>query len=391
MKKLGLIIALTASVALTGCAAGGNGGEYNPLDYVELGEYKGLEVIRPTHEVTQEEIDDEMNLLLSSKAEVEEVTEGSVVEGDTVNIDYEGKKDGVAFDGGTAKGYDLTIGSHAFIDGFEDGLVGVNVGDTVDLNLTFPEQYQAADLAGQDVVFTVKVNSIKRTHLPELTDDFIKEVSEGEFSTIADYTESLKEQIKSEYTEYLDTQMYEDLWNKVLANTTVKKDFPQDVLQDKISKMVLNAQQYAKTYNMEFEDFIQQYMGLTKEQFNQKASDYASTAAKESMVLKAIADAEGIVLSEEEVNEAVDKYVEMYAYNSAEEFIEDNDMDQFREYILTSKVQQFLADNAVITEGTEEEAQAQRAANEEETQESSDSDTSQDEKGGLSEYLKNNK
>lgn len=387
MKKISILIAIAASLALTGCGANANG-EYNPLDYIELGEYKGLSVIRPVHEVTQEEIDDEINLLLSSKAEVEEIKEGTVANGDTVNIDYEGKKDGVAFAGGTAQGYDLTIGSHAFIDGFEDGLVGVKVGDTVDLNLTFPEQYQSEELAGQDVVFTVTVNSIKRTNLPELTNDFIKEISEGEYSTIEEYTESLKDQIVSEYTEYLDSQMYEDLWNKVLDSTTVKKDFPQEVLQDKISKMVLNAQQYAKTYNMEFEDFIQQYMGLTKEEFNKKASDYASTAAKESMVLKAIADAEGINLTEEEINEAIDKYVAMYAYNTAEEFIEDNDMDQFKEYILTSKVQKFLADNAVITEGSEEEAEAQRQSADNEVSEDS---ATEGESGGLSEYLKNNK
>ena len=149
--------------------------DYKALDYVELGEYKGLTVeVSPTT-VTDEEVIKQIRANAGSDI-LEEVTEGTVEEGDTANIDYEGKLDGEAFDGGTAKDTDLEIGSGTFIPGFEDGLIGVKIGDTVDLPLTFPENY-TEELAGKDVVFTVTVNSVKR--MPELTDDLVNQITDG--------------------------------------------------------------------------------------------------------------------------------------------------------------------------------------------------------------------
>ena len=136
--------------------------DYNALDYVTLGEYKGLTVQDQPVEVTEEQIDSEVEYYIQLADALESVTEGTVEEGDTANIDYEGKLNGEAFDGGTAKGYDLIIGSDSFIDGFEDGLIGVAVGETVDLPLTFPENYGNEELAGQDVVFTVTVNVCRK-------------------------------------------------------------------------------------------------------------------------------------------------------------------------------------------------------------------------------------
>ena len=194
-KRTAYLLILSLILSLTGCggtggSAGNAGGaaaasqsENSALDtadlskLVTLGQYKNLELSVNSAKVTQEDIDAQIENALSSEAEQVEVTNRAVKEGDIVNIDYEGKKDGVAFDGGTAQGYDLTIGSGTFIDGFEDGLIGAKIGDTLDLNLTFPENYGAAELAGQDVVFTVKVNSIKEEKLPELTDELAKKIN----------------------------------------------------------------------------------------------------------------------------------------------------------------------------------------------------------------------
>lgn len=333
---------------LTGCTAE-DVSSLDPEKYIQLGEYKGLTAERINHEVTREEIDEEINLLLQSAAEFKDVVDRAVREGDTVNIDYEGKLDGVTFDGGTAQGYDLEIGSDSFIDGFEDGLIGVNLGDTVDLNLTFPTEYHSAELAGKDVVFTVTVNGIKEKELPEFTDDLINELSGGQYTKTADYIEALKQQIALEYTEKADLEMYNTLWQTAVDNATLLKDLPSDYVQGKVSTTLLNAQKMAKEYGMSQDDFIKQYMGLSADEFTAQAAEFGERAAKESLVLLAIAKKEGLELTEEEIEKGVQEYVELYGYSSVEDFKKDNDMEQFKEYILKSKVQDFLADNAVIT------------------------------------------
>lgn len=337
--------------AVTGCSSSKDS-ELNPFEYIELGQYKGLEIAKGTYEISEEDVENELNTLAGAYATSEKVTEGEVKQGDTANIDYEGKKDGVAFEGGTAKGYDLTIGSGQFIPGFEDGLVGVSVGETVDLPLKFPDNYGHAELAGAEVIFTVKVNYITRKTLPEITDDFIKDISEGQYEDLAAYRAALEEQMKSDYMQYYDLQYYEDLLNKAIENTTIIKEFPSEYLQKKTERMILNAQQYAIGSNMSFDDFVSQYMGLTKEEFNKQAVEYAEIAAKESMVIKAIAQNEGISVSEEEITKAIQEYVNLGTYESEEEFrsMGESKMEELKEYILTSKVEEFLAENAVSEE-----------------------------------------
>lgn len=343
-----LLAGMCVAVTLTGCKKSGS--TPDPKEYIELGEYKGLEYIKGSGEVTDEEVEEEMIYLASNYASQETVSEGRVELGDVANIDYEGKLNGVAFDGGTAQGYDLTIGSNTFIDGFEDGLIGAVIGESIDLNLTFPENYGSSELAGQDVVFTVKVNSVRRSVLPEITDEFIVEISEGQYNNVDEYKDALIEQMKAENLENLDALIYTDLRNMAVENATVIKDIPQEYIQAKVSRMLINAQDYAKAYGLDFESFLSQYMGMTKEEYNTQSIEYAKKAAKESLVIQAIADKEGITVTDDEFNEAVDNYVETYGYESRDEFMSSTNMDDFREYILISKVEEFLYDNAVITE-----------------------------------------
>lgn len=346
IKSLTGVLASVGMVAiLAGCNIGSS--EIDPFDYVELGQYKGLSVPLQVHEVTDEEIQDEFNTLAAGYAEKETLTEGTVESGDTANIDYVGTLNGVAFNGGTASGYDLTIGSQAFIAGFEDGLIGVNAGETVDLPLRFPDDYFSSDLAGQDVIFKVTVNYITRTKLPEITDDFINEISGGQYDNVDAYTEALKQQIISEYEEMNELQYYEDLWNTAVDNATLIKDIPDEMVKENTSRIVLNAQEYAKSYGMSFGDFVEQHMGVARDQFTEQAVEFAKKAAKESLVLNAIAKKENITVSEEEIKKAIDEYIELGTYASEEEFRSLNDMKALEEYILTSKVEEFLAENAV--------------------------------------------
>ena len=348
-KHVPVVIAgAVIATALAGCGKADNLNP-KPEKYIELGQYKGLTYELSSGEVSEEDIEEELYYLASSFAEDEILDEGVVQEGDVANIDYVGTLDGVAFDGGTASGYDLTIGSHTFIDGFEDGLVGARIGDTVDLNLTFPENYGAEELAGQDVVFTVTVNYVTRADVPEVTDEFITEVSEGQYTNVEDYKAALEEQMQAENVDYENQLVYTELLQMAVDNATVKNDLPQEYIQEKVNRMLINVQDYASAYNLDLESFLDQYMGLTKDEYNSQAIEYAEKAAKESLVVQAIADKEGISISDEELQEAIDTYVEEYGYESEEDFTENTDMDDFKEYILTSKVEDFLYENAKIT------------------------------------------
>lgn len=353
MRKKSNIMAVVmtgvlAVLSMTGCGEAKNANP-KPEDYIQLGQYKGLEYVRASGEVTEEEIQSEMEYLASSFASEETLTEGKVENGDTANIDYVGTLDGVAFEGGTANGYDLIIGSHNFIDGFEDGLIGVEIGDTVDLNLTFPENY-SEDLAGKDVVFSVTVHSVRRSVIPEITDEFITEISQGQYTNVKDYKDALIEEMSAEKREYDESVIYASLLDMAVENATVIKDIPQDYIQSKVNQILLNMQDYANAYGVSINELINDYMQMTVEEYNAQAVEYAKKAAVESLVVMAIANAEGISVTDKDLEEAIEKNYEVYGFESAEEFKNTEDMEEFREYILTSKVEDFLFEAASIIE-----------------------------------------
>lgn len=320
----------------------------DPDEYIELGQYKGLNVTRIETGITPEDIEAEFKENLEYLLKPEEVTDrDEIKEGDTVNIDFTGKIDGEEFQGGSAKGYDLTIGSGQFIAGFEEGLIGKKVGEETALDLTFPENYpNDKGLEGKPVVFEVSVNSIKRT--PEPTDENIKAATDGKFATIEEYKKSIKENLEKSAADYADSTMYKDLWTQAVDNAKLKKDIPEELTKDKMDIIAENAKSYAKMYGLDWEGYLSQVVGKTQEEFDAEAMEYASRAAKESLVLMALAKAENIEITQEEFDKAAEEYVELYSYGSVEEFLSSVDINQFREYILTSKIQEFLADEANI-------------------------------------------
>ncbi len=358
MKKfIRLILAALVSSLLIACSGSQTSVSSNevseasaidPSEYITLGKYKGLSVTRMSSEVTAAEIEAEFkdNLDLLLKA-VEITDRNDVKDGDIVNIDFVGKVDGKVLEGGTGKGYDLTIGSGTFIPGFEDGLVGIKTGEGTELNLKFPDNYpNDKDLEGKEVVFEVSVNSIKR--MPEPTDENIKEATEGEYATVEEYKKSIKENLERTAADYADSAMYKDLWDQVVDNAELKKDIPQGLLNEKLSIMMDNAGSYAKMYGLDLDEYLSQVIGKTREEFTDEATEYAIKAGKESLVLMALAQAENIEVTQEDFDKAAKEYVELYNYGSVEEFLNSVNVDEFREYILKSKVQEFLADQADI-------------------------------------------
>lgn len=329
--------------------------DYAALDYVTLGEYKGLSVVIDPAVVTEEEIDASIEGEVELQDKYDKKEEGTVQEGDIANIDYEGKKDGVAFDGGTAQGYDLTIGSGSFIDGFEDGLIGVKVGDTVDLDLTFPENYGSAELAGQDVVFTVTVNYIKE--MPEITDELVSELSEGAYSTVDGYREYMRGLLQEDKEEEQESSIYMDLMTQ-LYNTCTVNDYPQELVDYSVAAMHQVYKDYAAMYGMEVEDMVGSF-GLTMDEFDEMIVENVKENLQQELILKAIAEQEGLLISEDEYATGTAGYAEQYGYGSAEEFEADYDRATIEMSLLIEKVLLYVKDNAIIEETPESEAETE--------------------------------
>ncbi|MCD8155600.1 MAG: trigger factor [Clostridiales bacterium] len=324
--------------------------DYTALAYVELGQYKGLTVTRPAVEITEEEVEETILSYIESAELYDTITEGTVQDGDIANIDYEGKLDGEAFDGGTAEGYDLEIGSGTFIDGFEDGLIGVEIGDTVDLDLTFPEDYSSEDLAGQDVVFTVTVNEVSR--LQEVTDETIETLTDGEYTDVESYRDYLYVALAEAEEASNESTMKSELLAQVEENSEVI-EFPPEVLDYGVSYMRAYYEEYAAYYSMEFEDFISGYFGITEEEFTEQAEASVKEGYLSEVILRAIFESEEMEISDEEYESYGLKYAEYYGYDTVEELAQVYGEDIIRLSIMQEKSLDFLLDNAVIVDEAE--------------------------------------
>ncbi len=311
--------------------------------YVTIGEYKGLEVTVEPISVDDSEVESLMQSAYNSVVTAENggVVDRAVAVGDTANIDYVGKKDDVAFDGGTASGYHLTIGSGQFIDGFEDGLVGVMPGETVDLQLTFPEEYHSADLAGQEVVFTVTVNYIIPT---EMKDEVVPNIGIEGVSTVEELRQYAYDYLYSsaeyDYTNDVDNGVLSTFMNNCVFN-----EIPQNII-NKYEEMAKNGlAQQAQSYGMDVEAFVNQFYGRTLEEF---LDIYGVEAAKQDISLQAVANRENLNLTEEELNATLQEYATNAGYATVEEFLGENTKDTYRDYLMCEKVLDFLVENAVV-------------------------------------------
>lgn len=340
--------------------------DYNALDYVTLGEYNGLEVtVDPVAEVTEEEIDSTIEADVASNDLYDEVTEGTVQEGDLVNIDYVGTLDGEAFDGGTAEGYDLEIGSGSFIDGFEDGLIGVKVGDTVDLNLTFPENYGSTELAGQETVFTVTVNSIKV--MPEMDDELANELSDGEYTTMDAYRESIREQLQEQNAQEQETNILVDLMTQLYNNSTIN-GYPEELVTYSVTSATNAYRSMAEMYGMDLADFLSTYYGMTEDDFQQQMEEYVKQSLQQEMILKAIAETEGMTISDEEYAEGCENYRQTQGYSTVDDLVADYGEQVIRTSLLIDKAMDFVREHAVVTEAVETESESETEAAEEVTE-----------------------
>ena len=350
-KKVALLLSmLLLAVSLTACGEKGkdneniNVTEMKVEKYVTLGEYKGLAVTAPKVEVNSVEKEQLMRQVFNQyiTKDKDGVLEGAIKNGDYVNIDYEGKKDGVAFAGGTATGQSLGIGTNQFIPGFESGLVGVNVGETVDLNLTFPENYGNAELAGQAVVFTVTVNFI----YPEYKDEIIASWGEDAYKTVAELDSYVENYLLSmAQTEY-DYVVENGVVAQFLQSCVFEDELPQNMIDDYRVRLMESVQGEAAMYGVDAESYCQYMNGMTLEDF---LNVYAVESVKQVIALQTLANKEGLMRTEEELDAAISEAATANGYASVEEFLGENSREDYREYFMFEDTIAFLVENAVIT------------------------------------------
>jgi trigger factor len=322
--------------------------EYKASDYVTLGQYKGVKVTVERIKVTDGIVDMAINDHLKTNATVEEVTDRAVKSGDTVNIDYEGLKDGVAFEGGTAKGFDLVIGSGQFIPGFEDGLIGANIGDKLSLDITFPQDYKnSPELAGQPVVFNVTINSISESKIPELTEDYVKENTE--YESIQAFKDATRVQLQDISDQNFENAKMNNVLQAIVESSTYSS-VPQSLLDYyAYSYRKYNEQMAQYNFGASLDDYLA-YVNMTKEDFEKVVSKVAEGQAKAEIAEKAIADAEDIKISEAEYKELLPKYMSDRGVDTEENLLKYETKKQTKENMRMQKALDLIVGSAEVTE-----------------------------------------
>lgn len=311
---------------------------------VKLGDYKGIEVAAESVEVTEEELSQELERLQQRHAELVVIDEEAAQNGDTVVIDFDGSVDGVPFEGGKSERYSLELGSNTFIPGFEDQVVGLATGDFKDVVVTFPETYHAEELAGKEAVFKVKVHEIKRKQLPELDDEFAKDVSE--FDILDEFKEDLKKQLADRKAKENEAARETYLVDKVGENAEV--EIPRSMVQGEVQNMVRDFDNRLRTQGMNLEMFLS-FSGQSLTELQEQMEGDAEKRVRNNLVLEQIAKEEKIEVTEDELNEELNTMAETYKRTPEEirDILAANgSLGSMREEVLLRKTIQFLLENS---------------------------------------------
>ena len=311
---------------------------------VTLGEYKGLGIVKTVDEVTDDDVMADVERARDRASRWVEVEGRAAKLDDQVNIDYAGFLGEEQFEGGTAQGHELVLGSGAFIPGFEDQLVGAEIGADVDVNVTFPEQYHSEELAGKAVVFHVHVNGIREKEMPALDEDFVKEVSENA-NTVDEYKAEIREKLEKQAENRAETAYENEVIEKVCENAQV--DIPAPMIEDQIDAMLRDMEMRMMYQGMKLDDYFK-YTGQTREQVREMYKPSAEERVKTQLVINAVMKAEGIEADEAEIDAEIAKYADQNK-KSLDEFkamLSDGDKEYFAELASLQKTVAFLKDHA---------------------------------------------
>ena len=321
-KKLligsGVVIAIVAVIAIILVFVNNKQSKeynYDLSKYVKVGNYKGLEYASQKASVTDEEVDVEIQRRLQKAAKTENSKSGKVENGDTINISFVGKIDGKEFEGGSSESTDITVGTTQMIDGFVEGLIGKNVGESVTLNLKFPDDYGKTDLQGKAVEFKVTINSKKKISVPKLNTEFVKKNSK--FTTVKEYKEGVKKELLNQKQKSLDSTVKQELWSRIINKSKAKK-YPEKELNEAMSQANKLEESYkaqAQNYGMEWETYLKTVMRTDKKGFEKLKQEYAKNIVFNRMVMYSIARSENISLSNREYKKEILKILEDNGYD----------------------------------------------------------------------------
>jgi len=310
---------------------------------VALGDYKGLEVPKSDVEVTDEDVDAEIKKEQEKNSRTVTVEDRGAENGDIATIDFEGFVDGVAFEGGKGTDYPLTLGSGSFIPGFEDQLVGAKAGDHVEVNVTFPEEYQAAELAGKAAVFQCDVKKVEAKELPELDDDFAQDVSE--FDTLAEYKEDVKKNLTEKKEKEARAAKENAAVDKAIENAQM--EIPDAMVDTQVRQMINDFASRMQSQGLTMEQYFQ-FTGMTVEKMQEEMKPQALKRIQTRLVLEKIAEVENIQPTEDEVNEEISKMAEMYKMEAdkLKELLGDRELEQMKKDMAVQKAVTLVADEA---------------------------------------------
>lgn len=309
---------------------------------VEVKDYKGIEVEKVVNPVTDEDINKQLDALREKNVTVETVDDRAAENGDDVVIDFEGFKDDVAFEGGKAEDFTLSLGSGQFIPGFEDQIVGHNAGEEFDINVTFPEEYQVKELAGAPAVFKIKLKSISKKVMPELDDDMVKDSTE--FDTVDEYKADVKKKLEEANEKHADSEVEAKIFDKVIENMTA--EIPQVMFDNRVNEMISELEQRLAPQGISL-DLYMQYTGQTIDTVKKAYAEQAEKQVKLRLALEKIAKLENIEVTEDELKAEFDKLAEAYKLDvdQIKQFIHDDDL---KKDIAVGKAVDLIKDAAVI-------------------------------------------
>lgn len=310
---------------------------------VKPGKYKGIEIKKVEYNVSDEDINHELGHMQERNSRMVTVDDRAVENGDITVIDFEGFVDGKAFEGGKAEGHELTIGSNTFIPGFEDQIIGMKIDEEKDINVKFPEEYFSKELAGKDATFKVKLHEIKKKELPELDDEFAKDVSE--FDTLKELKESIKEKLEKENEQKAKYETEEAAIKAVCDNTEI--DIPSGMIETEIDHMEKDMEQRMQYQGLTLDMYLQM-IGKTKEEFRKECEDQAKDAVKSRLVIEAVANEEKIEADDKEVDEKIKEMAENYGKTEDELKSNESLRNYLKENLKTEKTIEFIVKNAKI-------------------------------------------
>ncbi|GAA6822387.1 trigger factor [Staphylococcus lloydii] len=321
---------------------------------VQLGDYKGLEIEKQNAELTDEEVQESIDHQLGHLAEMVVKEDGAVEDGDTVNIDFDGYVDGEQFEGGQAEGYDLEIGSGMFIPGFEEQLIGAKTGEEKDVTVTFPEEYHAEELAGKEATFKTKVNEIKAKEVPELTDEIANEL-DSEANSVDEFKENTRKRLAEQKETDAENAQKEEAINKAANNATI--DIPEAMVNTELDRMVQEFGQRMQQQGLNLETYFQ-ISGQDESQLREQMKDDAQERVKTNLTLTAIADAENVEVSDEDIDKELEKMSGQF--NISVEDIKQTlgNTDIVKNDVRIQKVIDLLVDEAKLVEPAKEDKEA---------------------------------